>query len=257
MQKFAQAIALVLAEGVERGITLDIPVDYKWLECEREYYNSAGFQELINSQEVFTMKDFIEATNLSDRIVGMIFAEINVNVLYRSAYLWGGPAWVDSEILSFGLGDSSSGVSINEHRNITNTPSRLAWADSVTSNRELLSLSSQSFTGSTEEPSSSFSFFKFFSILSLIGGSAYLLYLGASYFLMPLPPVESLLDPTIRSYLSSPVVPQVTPVVPEVIIPEPSSTIADYLPSYTTVIITTAVVVTLWFCGVPVPFVPL
>ena len=44
---------------------------------------------------------------------------------------------------------------------------------------------------------------------------------------------------------SSPVVPQVTPVVPEVIIPEPSSTIADYLPSYTTVIITTAVVVTL------------
>ena len=29
MQKFAQAIALVLAEGVERGITLDIPVDYK------------------------------------------------------------------------------------------------------------------------------------------------------------------------------------------------------------------------------------
>ena len=64
-----------------------------------------------------------------------------------------------------------------------------------------------------------------------------------------LPPIEDIIA-AVNSF-SSPVVPQVTPVVPEVIIPEPSSTIADYLPSYTTVIITTAVVVTLWFCGVP------
>ena len=64
-----------------------------------------------------------------------------------------------------------------------------------------------------------------------------------------LPQIEDIIA-AVNSF-SSPVIPQVTPVVPEVIIPEPSSTIADYLPSYTTVIITTAVVVTLWFCGVP------
>ena len=87
MEKLAQAIAKVLTEGVERGITLDIPDNYDWLDCEYAYYHSASFQELIASQEVFSMKDFIGATNLSDRVVGMIFAEINVNVLYRSAYL--------------------------------------------------------------------------------------------------------------------------------------------------------------------------
>ena len=108
------------------------------------------------------------------------------------------------------------------------------------------------FPGSAEEGNFSFSFFKFFSILSLVGGSAYLIYLVGSCFLVPVPPIEDIIAAV--NFFSSPVAPQVTPVVPEVIIPEPSSTIADYLPSYTTVIITTAVVVTLWFCGVPVPF---
>ena len=104
------------------------------------------------------------------------------------------------------------------------------------------SLSPTSFTGSAEEGNSSFSFFKFFSILSLVGGSACLLYLVGSCFLVPVPQIEDIIA-AVNSF-SSPVVP---PVVPEVIIPEPepSSTIADYLPSYTTVIITTAVVVTL------------
>ena len=99
------------------------------------------------------------------------------------------------------------------------------------------------FPGSAEEGNSSFSFFKFFSILSLVGGSAYLIYLVGSCFLVPVPPIEDIIAAV--NFFSSPVIPQVTPVVPEVIIPEPSSTIADYLPSYTTVIITTAVVVTL------------
>jgi hypothetical protein len=114
------------------------------------------------------------------------------------------------------------------------------------------SLSPTSFTGSAEEGNSSFSFFKFFSILSLFTGSAYLIYLVGSCFLVPVPPIEDIIAAV--NFFSSPVIPQVTPVVPEVIIPEPSSTIVDYLPSYTTVIITTAVVVTLWFFGVPVPF---
>ena len=94
--------------------------------------------------------------------------------------------------------------------------------------------------GSAEEGNFSFSFFKFFSILSLVGGSAYLIYLVGSCFLVPVPPIEDIIA-AVNSF-SSPVVP---PVVPEVIIPEPSSTIVDYLPSYTTVIITTALVVTL------------
>ena len=92
------------------------------------------------------------------------------------------------------------------------------------------------FPGSAEEGHSSFSFLKFFSFLSLIGGSAYLLYLVGSCFLVPVPPIEDIIA-AVNSCSS--------PVVPQVIITEPSSTIADYLPSYTTVIITTAVVVTL------------
>ena len=76
----------------------------------------------------------------------------------------------------------------------------------------------------------------YFLLVSLIGGSAYLLYLVGSCFLVPVPPIEDIIA-AVNSCSS--------PVVPEVIIPEPSSTIADYLPSYTTVIITTAVVVTL------------
>ena len=83
----------------------------------------------------------------------------------------------------------------------------------------------------------------YFLLVSLFTGSAYLIYLVGSCFLVPVPPIEDIIA-AVNSF-SSPVIPQVTPVVPEVIIPEPSSTIADYLPSYTTVIITTAVVVTL------------
>jgi hypothetical protein len=249
MEKFAQAIALVLVEGIERGITLDIPLDYKWLECEKEYYNSAGFQELIASQEVFNMQDFIGATNLSDRIVGMIFAEINVNVLYRSAHLWGGPAWLDNEILSFGSTDSSSAVS-PENDSRSNRPSRLMWADSVTPNTEL-----PSFPASSEESSYFYSFFGYFSVLSLLGGSLYLLCSFISYLLVPLPPIEGMLDPSILStltYTSSPSLPA------QVSIPADSG-INDYLPSRTTttVIITIVVVATLWSCGVPVPFLPL
>ena len=83
----------------------------------------------------------------------------------------------------------------------------------------------------------------YFLLVSLFTGSAYLIYLVGSCFLVPVPPIEDIIAAV--NFFSSPVIPQVTPVVPEVIIPEPSSTIADYLPSYTTVIITTAVVVTL------------
>ena len=83
----------------------------------------------------------------------------------------------------------------------------------------------------------------YFLLVSLFTGSAYLIYLVGSCFLVPVPPIEDIIAAV--NFFSSPVIPQVTPVVPEVIIPEPSSTIVDYLPSYTTVIITTAVVVTL------------
>ena len=80
----------------------------------------------------------------------------------------------------------------------------------------------------------------YFLLVSLFTGSAYLIYLVGSCFLVPVPQIEDIIAAV--NFFSSPVVP---PVIPEVIIPEPSSTIVDYLPSYTTVIITTAVVVTL------------
>ena len=111
---------------------------------------------------------------------------------------------------------------------------------------ELPSPSQAPFPGSAETGDS---IPMYFLLVSLFTGSAYLIYLVGSCFLVPVPPIEDIIA-AVNSF-SSPVVP---PVVPEVIIPEPSSTIVDYLPSYTTVIITTAVVVTLWFCGVPIPF---
>ena len=102
---------------------------------------------------------------------------------------------------------------------------------------ELPSPSQTPFPGSAETGDS---IPMYFLLVSLFTGSAYLIYLVGSCFLVPVPPIEDIIA-AVNSF-SSPVVP---PVVPEVIIPEPSSTIVDYLPSYTTVIITTAVVVTL------------
>ena len=129
LSKFAVAIALVLTQGIAAGITLDIPLGYVFLECEEAVFNSEAFQELITSQAFFNMRDFISATNLSDRIVGMIFAEIDVNVIYRSAHIWGGPAWLEDHLPQFTEVDSATTPALPSRP--VPSPSRLMWADSV------------------------------------------------------------------------------------------------------------------------------
>ena len=103
----------------------------------------------------------------------------------------------------------------------------------------------------TDEASSSYSFLGYCSVFSLLVGCTYLGYLLIGYFLVPLPPAECLLNTDLLPELSSS--------VPPVSISNPDSD--SSLPSTNTLIIVsvgvTVLVITLWCCSVPVPFVPL
>lgn len=96
---------------------------------------------------------------------------------------------------------------------------------------------------SPDSSTTDYSVFIYFLSSGFVLGSCTLLYLVVSHFLVPLPPIEGMLDPSILStltYTSSPSLPA------QVSIPADSG-INDYLPSRTTttVIITIVVVATL------------